>query len=85
MHCRCTTEKFLVFVSFLIVAIICFILVKDDEEYASWLLDKMTSTNLVNVIQETKDADTLVQEIRVMCLVMTHPGNHKTKALRVKH
>ena len=73
------------FVSFLIVVIICIILVKEDEEYASWLLDKVTSTNLVNIVQETKDAETLAQEIRVMCLVMTHPANHKTKALKVKY
>ena len=73
------------FVTFLIVVIICIILVKEDEEYASWLLDKVTSTNLVNIVQETKDAETLAQEIRVMCLVMTHPANHKTKALKVKY
>lgn len=23
------------------------------------------------------------QEVRVLCLVMTHPGNHKTRALKV--
>ena len=75
------------FVSFLTVVVICIILVKEDEEYTSWLLDEVTSTNtnLVNIIQETKDADTLSQEIRVMCLVMTHPSNHKTKALKVEH
>ena len=42
----------------------------------------MSETNVFS-LDETRDAETLAQEIRVMCLVMTHPGNHKTKALKV--
>ena len=86
---QCTPEKLIIVLSFLLVVVICSILVSDeDDDYTSWLLQQMSSINLgaFGILQaETTNSVTLEKDIRIMCLVMTQPKNHKTRALKILH
>ena len=89
---QCTLDKFLILVSFLIVVVIFSVLVTEDDSYddLSWLLDQVTSrpraaaSARLDPAEEAGAAARLAAEVRVMCLVMTHPANHRTKAAKVR-
>ena len=84
-----TVEKCFICLSFLAVLIIFAVIVteKDDvSKYAlaHWNISLEAGHSLLNIKTEVaKSAEILAREVRVLCLVMTHPGNHKTKALKV--
>ena len=89
-HVQCTPEKILILLSFILVLVICSILVNDDDDddYTSWVLEQMASLNFVGFgIMDTENLNsaTLENDIRIMCLVMTQPNNHKTRALKILH
>ena len=89
---QCTLDKFLILVSFLVVVVIFSVLVTEDDSYddLSWLLDQVTSrpraaaSARLDPAEEAGAAARLAAEVRVMCLVMTHPANHRTKATKVR-
>ena len=89
---QCTLDKFLILVSFLVVVVIFSVLVTEDDNYddLSWLLDQVTSrprgaaSAQLDPEGEAGAAARLAAEVRVMCLVMTHPANHRTKATKVR-
>ena len=84
---QCNLEKLFVLTSFIVVFVICLILVTDDdtENYSDWIMEKMSSFNMESwmMMENHTDADTLQSDIKILCMVMTHPGNHKTKAKKV--
>ena len=84
---QCNLEKLFVLTSFIVVFVICLILVTDEdsEGYSDWFMEKMSSFNMESwmMMENRTDADTLQSDIRILCMVMTHPGNHKTKAKKV--
>ena len=87
---QCTLDKFLILVSFLVVVVIFSVLVTEDDNYddLSWLLDQVTPQDAASAQLDPEGeagaAARLAAEVRVMCLVMTHPANHRTKATKVR-
>ena len=71
---KCNPDKMILFSSFLVVLVVCLMLLcEDGEDYTEWLME-----NVADLRQEEVE-----QEVRILCLVMTQPNNHKTKALQV--
>ena len=89
---QCTLDKFLILVSFLVVVFIFSVLVTEDDNYEdlSWLRDQVTprpqdaASAQLDPEGEAGAAARLAAEVRVMCLVMTPPANHRTKATKVR-
>ena len=78
---HCSFDKIVIVTSFTVVLVIFMILVTDDDD-DYWIINKMEHFTL-DLMENSSDAETLSSEIRILCLVMTHPANHKTKALKV--
>ena len=78
---HCSFDKIVIVTSFTVVLVIFMILVTDDDD-DYWIINKMEHFTL-DLMENSSDAETLSSEIRILCQVMTHPANHKTKALKV--
>ena len=84
-----TAEKFFIFVACLAVLTIFAVIVAENDDLSRHALMHWNSSmeaghSVLDIRGEVaKSAEVLAREVRVLCLVMTHPGNHKTKALKV--
>ena len=76
----CNVDRLLIFSSFLLVFILCIFLITEDSDIA--VTEEVDI--VVNALKKIEaNATKLAEEIRVLCLVMTQPKNHKTKAQQV--
>jgi len=76
----CNVDRILIFSSFLLVFILCTFLITEDSDIA--VTEEVDI--VVNALKKIEaNATKLAEEIRVLCLVMTQPKNHKTKAQQV--
>ena len=84
-----TVEKCFICLSFLaVLTIFAVIVTEKDDVYkhalAHWNMSEEAGHSVLNIQAEVaRSAESLAREVRVLCLVMTHPGNHKTRALKV--
>ena len=68
------------------VSIVCIIILStNDKSYYNWLQDQIAPASKTLQFYKIDEEKSRLKDIRIMCLVMTHPGNHKTKALQVSN
>ena len=84
-----TVEKCFICVAFLAVLTIFAVIVAERDDLSQHALlhrnmSEEAGHSVLNIQAEVaRSAESLAREVRVLCLVMTHPGNHKTRALKV--
>ena len=84
-----TVEKCFICVAFLAVLTIFAVIIAENDGLSQHALmhsnlSMETGHSVLNIQSEVaRSAESLAREVRVLCLVMTHPGNHKTRALKV--
>ena len=84
-----TVEKCFICVAFLAVLTIFAVIIAENDGLSQHALlhsnmSMEAGHSVLNIQTEVaKSAEVLAREVRVLCLVMTHPGNHKTRALKV--
>ena len=83
-----TAERFFIVFTFLVVLTMLAVIVAENEDISRAFvfrnLPVEAGTSVLDIRGEVaRTAEELAREVRVLCLVMTHPGNHKTKALKV--
>ena len=67
-------------------SIVCIIILSTHEKtYYSWLQETIVPVSTTFQFYKIDEEKSKFTNIRIMCLVMTHPGNHKTKALQVNN
>ena len=80
---NCNLDKFILFSSFLLVFILCILLMQEENlSLPSIFIDE--DGNIAPDFHQAKtNASELADDIRILCLVMTYPENHQTRAYRV--
>ena len=84
-----TVEKCFICVAFLAVLTIFAVIIAENDGLSQHALlhsnlSMEAGHSVLNIQSEVaRSAESLAREVRVLCLVMTHPGNHKTRALKV--
>ena len=73
-------DKVIIFSSFLLVSILCIFLINEESDI---LHSDEAHNAMKDLIEKEANATKLSEDIRILCLVMTHPNNHKTKAHQV--
>jgi len=76
----CNLDRLLIFSSFLLVFVLCVFLINEESDT---LQSEEVGSAIQDLIKKEANATKLFEDIRILCLVMTQPKNHKTKAYRV--
>merc|ERR1719228_2765594 len=72
---QCSFDKFIIVTSFLLVFSLSIFLLHEDTTSVDYMTGLYSDSE--------KNATRLAEEIRILSLVMTHPGNHQKRGLRV--
>ena len=80
---NCNLDKLIIFSSFFLVFILCIFLIQEDSLTLPTISTDQEGDLVPNFLQADTNATELAEKIRILCLVMTHPMNHKKKAYQV--